>query len=151
MKEKKERSYFEEIEHRHMFLSDKDSYEWEQKIEELYGYLQGDSKPESLESNFKPKLSRRAAFHIIWFLQEFTQIIPDNFEACSVCDSIYDTHREGYHSEITENFYCDNCAWDNQHIAFCYGCRKEVDVKKYSKKLGEYFCDDCRKKRREEK
>ena len=147
MKEK-EKSYFEKIEHAHMYMSDKDSYEWEQKIKELYEYLKGESNPKGLESKFKPKLSRDEAFHLIWFLQEITKIIPVNFEACSVCDSIYDSDREGHHSDITGKFYCDNCAWDNQHIAFCDDCGIEIDMEECPMLYSEYLCDDCRKKRR---
>jgi RNA polymerase-binding transcription factor DksA len=148
--QEEEKSYFEKIEHN--ILSDDDSWTWKQKIEELYRFLRGTDKPEAAVNYFKPKLSHKAAKHLIWFLQEFTGIIPDQFEFCEECgDEVYDSHREGHWSEFLGKGFCDNHAWDNPDLAFCEDCGDEVSLKKYSKRYDCYLCDYCRKKRNDER
>ena len=42
-----------------------------------------------------PKLSPTKAFNVIWFLQEYLHILPDNIEQCDGCKDLFDTDSEG--------------------------------------------------------
>jgi hypothetical protein len=141
------KSCFDEIEHLNNFLENNDSEKWTEKIEELYRFLRGE-KIECVVHKFKPKLSRSNAEFIIWFLQEVTGIIPQQFEFCGKCDGeVYDSHRGGHYSEILRKGFCDYHAYECDILAFCYDCGNEVSKKQYSKRFEEYLCDKCRKKR----
>lgn len=76
-----------------------------EKVKELYNFLQGEL-PKNIEIKRPPHLSEAIAFKIIWFLQEQTQVLPDHFEKCKTCGSIYDTRQEG---NVT---HCDSCRKD---------------------------------------
>jgi len=143
-----EKSYFDKIECVQRYLSVEDSLEWAGKIEELYRFLRGIDRPKEAVHNFTPKLSHNAATHLIWFLQEFTRIIPSQFQFCAECDGdVYDSNYEGYWSDIKGKGYCDNHAWGNEYIAFCVDCNSEVPLERYSKRYSQYLCNDCRNKR----
>jgi len=73
-------------------MSDKKSMQ--EKIEELYEFLQG-KVPPRLSMKHPPRLSQQKAFRVIYFLQEVTGILPDNFERCRGCGCIIDTYFEG--------------------------------------------------------
>ncbi|MFW6030504.1 MAG: hypothetical protein ACOCRO_09680 [Halanaerobiales bacterium] len=49
------------------------------------------------------------AFEVIYYLQEVLHIIPDKFEMCSECGSIYDTDCGGYFSKKAGKHYCYWC------------------------------------------
>lgn len=76
------------------------------EVRELYEFLQG-RVPNSLTIKHPPKLSKKRAFLIIWYLQEYFRILPDHFEQCSVCGELYDSYSEGHHSDLTGKFYCN--------------------------------------------
>lgn len=76
-----------------------------EKIEELYRFLQGEL-PESISMKRPPHLTETMAFRVIWFLQEQTGVLPDRYERCKTCGSIYDTHQEG------KGARCDCCRRD---------------------------------------
>jgi len=76
------------------------------QISELYEFLQGKC-PEGIYIRHPPRLSRRKAFSVIWFLQEHLRILPDNFEQCCSCKDLYDANREGGY--YRDRLYCDPC------------------------------------------
>ena len=77
-----------------------------EQIEELYQFLQGIC-PEGIYIKHPPRLSKRKAFNVIWFLQEHLRILPDNYEQCCSCGDLYDVNGEGgYHRD---RLYCDPC------------------------------------------
>ncbi|KKN77647.1 hypothetical protein LCGC14_0357720 [marine sediment metagenome] len=43
----------------------------------------------------KHKLSKKAAFSVIYFLQEDTCCLPDTIEQCQWCEGLFDTNCEG--------------------------------------------------------
>jgi len=142
-----EKSYFDEIYRKFSFLSGSDSEKWKEKIEELYCFLRGE-KIECVVHQFRPKLSRSNAEFIIWFLQEVTGIVPQQFEFCCECEGeVYDSHREGHYSEIKGKYYCDYHAYDCGNVFHCNDCGDEVSKEQYSERFGEYLCDRCREKR----
>jgi hypothetical protein len=52
------------------------------------------------------RLSRKKAFNIIYYLQEYFPLIPDHIEQCTECGNLYDSYASGHHSELTGKFYC---------------------------------------------
>jgi hypothetical protein len=139
---KKKRTCFGEFPY---FLDDKDSEKWKEKIEEFYNFLRGE-KINNLVHKFRPKLSRRNAEFIIWFLQEVTGIIPQQFEFCAECENeVYDRAREGHWSDILGKGFCSHHAYECGILAFCDDCGDEVSEKQYSMRYKKYLCDNCRK------
>ncbi len=65
------------------------------KFTELYDYLAGGKMPDGVKC-FQPKMSRKHAFSVIWFLQEITGCLPDHIERCQGCNDLFDTDSEGY-------------------------------------------------------
>ena len=63
----------------------------QEKIEELYRFLQGEL-PKGIHIKHPPKLSSRKAFRVIWFLQEVTGVLPDRYERCKTCGDIFDSY-----------------------------------------------------------
>lgn len=78
-----------------------------ERVTEFYDFLQGNNPDGILCKGIK--LSKNKAFTIVWFLQEYLSIFPDSIEKCSECGDLYDSYSTGYHSEITEKFFCGNC------------------------------------------
>lgn len=75
-----------------------------EQVNELYEFLQGIApEPVQVSRTRQPKLSKTQASTIIWFLQEHMKIISSQFECCTACKGLYDTHREGNES------HCDYC------------------------------------------
>ncbi len=75
-------------------------------IEDVNGLLEmltGGALPEGMIMDSQPRLSRKEAFGIIWFLQEHLGILPDNFEMCEVCEQLFDSHSEGYIIDGTDD------------------------------------------------
>lgn len=68
----------------------------ENDIEELVDMLTGKSLPEGVFISNSLNLSRKQASSVVWFLQEHMKILPSNFEFCNICESIFDTHCDGY-------------------------------------------------------
>lgn len=67
-----------------------------EQVEELMDMLTGKCLPEGMVIKHKPILSRKQAFSIIWFLQEYMNILPDNFEMCHICGELFDAHSGGF-------------------------------------------------------
>lgn len=90
------------------------------KVTELYDYLCGGDMPEGVTC-WQPKMSRKHAFSVIWFLQEITRCLPDHIENCQGCDALFDSDSEGYRLDdqyelngktLPEKYWgnwCDNC------------------------------------------
>lgn len=76
---------------------------------EFYAFLQGGPVPKGFTIRARPRLTRNAAFSVIYVLQERYRLIPDNFEACATCDEIFDTHEGGGRNQKSGKFYCDTC------------------------------------------
>ncbi len=75
----------------------------EEKMNELVEMLTGGKLPEGVSLSHQPHLSRREAFSVIWFLQEITRVLPDNYEQCVWCEKLFDANREGYSIDATES------------------------------------------------
>ena len=58
----------------------------------------------------KEGLTADQAFKIIYILQEHIPVLPDNFELCSKCKSIFNSNEEGICEE--DFFHCDECRGD---------------------------------------
>lgn len=71
-----------------------------EQVREFYDMLTGAAIPDNIRlGRSAPRLSQRKAFSVIWFLQEQTGIIPDIYERCDKCGSIYDSEQEGRFTE----------------------------------------------------
>lgn len=78
-----------------------------ERTEELYGFLRGADVDGITFGRSRPRLSSRAAFAVIYFLQEHMDLIPDRFERCTRCGDLFDSEQEG---DITEDrSRCDSC------------------------------------------
>lgn len=89
----------------------------------LYEYLVGGDMPDGVKC-WQPKMSRKHAFSVIWFLQEIVDCLPDHIEQCKGCDDLFNTHSEGWCLDdqyelngktLPEKYWghwCDNCAPD---------------------------------------
>lgn len=93
------------------------------QVVELMDFLTGDRIPEYLES---PSLSREKAFGVIYFLQEYTHVISDNFEMCARCGAIFDTDTGGDTVEVDryddDPWYAEN-GFSRETVAACDGAQ----------------------------
>jgi len=87
-----------------------DDRSWDERIQELYDFLINGDLPEGVSVGSWRKMSPRAAMSLIWFLQEITHVLPDDFEQCAKCKSLINTYSEGTYIEKTGRHYCDDCA-----------------------------------------
>jgi len=119
------------------------------RINTLYEYLQG-NLPNGVTC-YAPKLSKKKAFSVIWFLQEVINCLPQKFECCSICGDIYDSESEGHHSDLTGKSYCGNCFENDAPVTRCWDCGEDVLTDKaWSEKYNEYLCENCKKERDEQ-
>ena len=119
--------------------------EWEEKLNELFDYLINGKLPDDVQCP-SPKISREQAGNILWFLQEVTGIIPDNYEVCAICG---DVHSDIRYFDINGKHYCYGCQ-EYAPVGICEECNC-VEIykhKSYSKKDGLYLCKDCRSAKR---
>ncbi len=100
-------------------LSDKYVSELDRVIE-IYEYLAGGDMPGGVTC-WQPKMSRKHAFDVIWFLQEVTHCLPDHIEKCKGCDNLFDTD-------------CEGCFLDDQY---------ELRGKTLPKKYWGHWCVNC--------
>jgi hypothetical protein len=89
-----------------------DGRDWDDRMQELHAFLVDGSLPEGVEMSGWVPLDRDQAESVIWFLQEITGVLPDNFEMCNECGNVMDTHAEGLYVEDVGHF-CEDC----QHLA----------------------------------
>jgi len=78
------------------------------KMQELFDFLAYGEIPEGIYPKHPPKLGEETAFSIIYFLQEQTGVLPDRWELCEACKSLYDSQNEG----SSEENRCDDCRRD---------------------------------------
>jgi hypothetical protein len=79
-----------------------------ERVEELMAFLRG-QQVEGITCRWMPRLSSRAAFSVIYFLQEHMNLLPDRFEVCGRCGVLFDSEQEGRYVEKTGKNYCDGC------------------------------------------
>lgn len=73
-----------------------------EQVEELMNMLVGGRLPEGMIMPNQPKLSRRQAFSVIWFLQEHLCVLPVHFEMCDVCEELFDERHSGFTVDGTD-------------------------------------------------
>ncbi len=66
-----------------------------EQVIELYAFLSDGSIPDRMMMGEPPRLGQDLAFSIIWFLQEYMDILPCSFEQCCDCKELYDADSEG--------------------------------------------------------
>ena len=106
-------------EHEKGELSDEYVSELDQVII-LYEYLAGGDMPDGVKC-WQPKMSRKHAFTVIWFLQEIIHCLPDHIEQCDGCKDLFDTDYTG----------------------FCLDDQYDLDGKTLPKKYWGNWCDNC--------
>ncbi|WP_461247691.1 hypothetical protein [Treponema sp. R6D11] len=138
--------YFDTDSHKEAYSGEIKSSVWEEKLNELLEYLTIGKLPEGICCK-SPKMSLKKAKSVIWFLQEVTKIIPDEYEVCARCGEIHDSGY-GRYFETNWKFYCGDCL-DYAPVAHCEECGNEAGYKKdtYSMKHEMYLCEDCRKEK----
>lgn len=113
-------------------LKNNDKKEWNdlEWLNEFYDFLKG-TIPEGMQigRGHNPNLSPNKAYTVIWYLQEHFPLLPDTIEQCSSCKELYDSNSSGYHSELTEKFYCDNC-----FPPFLYAKEQRIFERRFKKK-----------------
>jgi len=138
--------YFDEEVHKEAYSDEIKSSVWEEKLNELLEYLTTGNLPEGVHCK-SPKMSPKMAKSVIWFLQEVTKIIPDEYEICEDCGEIHNSDY-GRYFETNGKFYCGDCL-EYAPVVHCEECGNEAGYKKdtYSKKHKMYLCKDCKKKK----
>jgi hypothetical protein len=81
-----------------------------EEAREFYAFLQGGPVPKGFTLCGRPRLSRSAAFSVIYVLQEKHHLIPDTFEQCVTCHELFDSAESGDYDEKTGKHYCDTCS-----------------------------------------
>ena len=79
-------------------------------VTEFYDFLQGES-PEKIIilKGHMPKMSKKKAMAIIWYLQEVLPVLPDSIERCDNCGGLFDYNESGIHWQSKSKFFCDGC------------------------------------------
>jgi hypothetical protein len=102
-----------------------------EKMQELMDMLTGFRIPEGVEISNKPNLSQKQAASVIWFLQECTRVLPDYFEVCAICGSVFDTRSEGHVTGEYDDWHEGIDLTPQQvkeHEGECF-CSRECEVK----------------------
>ena len=73
-----------------------------EQINELMDMLTGEKLPAGMVMPGQPCLSSREAFSVIWFLQEHIPVLPDRYEQCCVCLTIFDRDHGGCFIDWTD-------------------------------------------------
>jgi len=138
--------FFDNLSHKEAYSKEVESGDWEERLNELLEYLTVGKLPEGVHCK-SPKMSLKKAESVIWFLQEVTKIIPDEYEICAECGEVHNSG-DGKHFETNGKFYCGDC-FDYAPVVHCEVCGNEAGYKKdtYSKKHEMYLCEDCRKEK----
>jgi len=87
--------------------------------------------PEEWHIGEQPQLTPRAAFGVIWFLQERLHVIPDHYERCESCDDLFDTHSGGQIVSADDVDEYDQEMYDNLGVS-------SEELLQYA---GMHFCD----------
>lgn len=78
------------------------------EVRELHTFLCG-TGPTGFRLNKRPRLGKRAAFAVVYVLQERFRLIPDTIEQCDDCLEIFDSADSGTYDETTGHHYCTSC------------------------------------------
>lgn len=89
----------------------------EQKMVDFFSFLQDNM-------NLPPN----QAFAIIYYLQEELEVLPDNFELCATCKSLYDTQHGG--ALVDEDFEINWLDTDEP-------------IKPHPKHINQFYCEWC--------
>jgi len=81
-----------------------------EQVIELFEFLTEGKLPEGWTCK-SPRLSKRKAFSVIWYLQERLGVLPDIVEQCCKCGDLFNDEAEGIHIERTGRHYCESCAY----------------------------------------
>jgi hypothetical protein len=117
-------------------------------IQEFYEYLQGIKRPHNFaDTLLMPELSGDMAWKIIYVLQEGLRVLPDHIERCDYCGCLFDTYNEGRYSELEGKNFCGGHYYEGETIT-CDECGEDAwNDKAWDEDLGQYLCDECKKKR----
>jgi len=83
------------------------------KINEFYRFLTNEEVPDNitLSNHYTPKMTEKKAFAIIWYLQEYLSVFPDDIERCFNCGNLFCTGNSGTYCEKKKKHFCDACEW----------------------------------------
>jgi len=110
------------------------------EVEELFNFLQGQDF-KSITKIDKPNLTADQAFSVIYVLQEGLGIIPDTYEKCSKCDTLFDSDSGGDNSESLIDVFIEAYGEDNNVKI----PDKLWDTIRHKKGLPfEHYCEGCR-------
>ena len=139
--------YFNVMAHKRAYSSKVPNEVWNKKMEELWDFLKHRILPEGVGCGI-PKLSTQAAMNIVWFLQEVTKVLPDNYDVCDICGDLKKSDYLHYYETNGKN-YCESCI-GFAPVTECENCGHEAGYKTqvYSNKHGMYLCGECKKEKR---
>ena len=101
---------------------------------DLMAMLTGGELPEGVTMPDQPKLEQTQAFSVVWYLQEILQILPDNFEMCAVCNTVFDYNNGGTYVDddlYEETSWYADCGFSRETVAECAGmhfCDSECEA-----------------------
>jgi hypothetical protein len=75
---------------------------------EFITFLRGKG-PDGFRLPDRPRLGKRAAFTVLYVLQERFRLIPDTYEECAACTELFDTTEEGGYDEKQNKHFCESC------------------------------------------
>lgn len=99
-----------------------------EEIIEFYEWLQGISCPDKFNLPLGCKLTPDQAFRVIYFLQEYMEILPDNIEQCKKCKILFDIDYGGIIVDEDTEFYRD------------IKCEEKINI---DEKWYGLYCEDC--------
>ena len=110
-----------------------------EQVQSLMDMLTGEPIDEKImHLAHQPKLTRKEAFSMVYYLQEEMHLIPDRFEMCSKCEVLYDSFNEGGTLQGSNANLCNSCASD---YSYCVGCCQYVPYGTTDEDGSE--CPDC--------
>lgn len=95
-----------------------------EQVQELHAMLTGKSLPDGATMK-QPALPPDVAFNVIWYLQEVLRVLPDRFEMCDYCYTVYDSHDGGHtvgDGDYDETDYYKDAGFNRDEIASIAGC-----------------------------
>lgn len=91
----------------------------------------------------QPKLTRKQAFSVVWWLQEEMHVLPDRFEMCDTCDELLDSECEHWFMRKGDNAgLCDDCS---RGYDLCESCQELVALGT----TDDGVCAECREAKNE--
>ena len=72
-----------------------------EEVEQFMSLLTGEYLPDRWTLDNVPKITRREAFTVVYYLQECLGVLPDHYEQCNICGEMYDTERGGFTIDTT--------------------------------------------------